>query len=90
MMAGAAGGALQTAQRIGGAIGTAVLAAIFYRELTGTGGDYAAAVSDSLLYASALMVLALLMALAELVRRRANRQFKVTPTVLPTSSQEQR
>ena len=33
-MAGAAGGALQTAQRIGAAIGTALLATVFYRVLT--------------------------------------------------------
>jgi len=69
-MAGAAGGALQTAQRIGGAIGTAVLATIFYQVLIGTGRDYAAAVSDALLVASGIMVLALLMAIAELIRRR--------------------
>jgi hypothetical protein len=51
-MAGAAGGALQTAQRIGSAIGTAVLATVFYRVLTGTGHDYPAAISDALLCAS--------------------------------------
>ncbi len=69
-MAGAAGGALQTAQRIGGAIGTAVLATIFYRELTRTGHSYPVAVSDALLFASVLMLLALLLAIAELARRR--------------------
>jgi EmrB/QacA subfamily drug resistance transporter len=69
-MAGAAGGALQTAQRIGAAIGTAVLATIFYRVLTGTGRDYAVAVSDALLVASGIMLLALLIAVAELIRRR--------------------
>ncbi|GAA1253469.1 MFS transporter [Pseudonocardia aurantiaca] len=69
-MAGAAGGALQTAQRIGSAIGTAVLAAVFYQVLSGTGFDYQAAASDALLFACAFMVLALLMAVAELVLRR--------------------
>jgi EmrB/QacA subfamily drug resistance transporter len=68
-MAGAAGGALQTAQRIGAAIGTAVLAAIFYQVLVRTGGDYPAAVYDALLCASGVMLLALLMAMAELARR---------------------
>jgi len=67
-MAGAAGGALQTAQRIGAAIGTAVLATIFYRVLTQS--DYATAVSDALLCASGLMLLALLIATADLVRHR--------------------
>ncbi|SNS90838.1 hypothetical protein [Actinoplanes regularis] len=72
-MAGAAGGALQTAQRIGGAIGAAALATIFYHVLLGTGHDYAAAVSDALLCACGLMVLAFLLALAELTRRHHGR-----------------
>jgi MFS family permease len=68
-MAGAAGGALQTAQRIGSAIGTAVLAAVFYQVLVRTGGDYPAAVSDALLCAVGVLLLALLMAVAGLVHR---------------------
>jgi len=68
-MAGAAGGALQTAQRIGSAIGSAVLATVFYHVLTATGGNYTEAVSDTLLFASWFMLLALLMAIAEVVRR---------------------
>jgi EmrB/QacA subfamily drug resistance transporter len=69
-MAGAAGGALQTAQRIGSAIGTAILATIFYQVLARTGRVYSAAVSDTLLCASGIMLLALLLAVVELVRRR--------------------
>jgi EmrB/QacA subfamily drug resistance transporter len=69
-MAGAAGGALQTAQRIGGAIGTAVLATIFYQVLAQSAHDYPTAVSDALLYASGLMLLALLIAIVDLVRHR--------------------
>jgi MFS family permease len=69
-MAGAAGGALQTAQRIGGAIGTAALATIYYHEVSTTGHAFAAAASSSLLCASGLMVLALLLAIVELARRR--------------------
>jgi EmrB/QacA subfamily drug resistance transporter len=69
-MAGAAGGAVQTAQRIGAAIGTATLATIFYHMLTSTGHDYSTAVSDTLLAASGFMLLALLMALTEVMRRR--------------------
>jgi MFS family permease len=72
-MAGAAAGALQTAQRIGGAIGTAVLAAVFYQVLVRTGRDYPAAVSDTLLCASAFMLLALLMAVGQLCRRHGRR-----------------
>jgi EmrB/QacA subfamily drug resistance transporter len=67
-MAGVAGGALQTAQRIGSAIGTATLAAIFYAVLANTGRDYTAAVSDTLLSASGVMLLALLLAVVDLVR----------------------
>jgi MFS family permease len=68
-MAGAAGGALQTAQRIGSAIGAAVLVTIFYQLLTRTARDYPAAVSDTLLCAAGLMLLTLLIAIAELVRQ---------------------
>jgi MFS family permease len=82
-MAGAAGGALQTAQRIGGAIGTAVLATIFYQVLIGSGRDYAAAVSDALLVASGIMVLALVMAIAELIRRRPHRRNQPPPLPRP-------
>jgi hypothetical protein len=70
-MAGAAGGALQTAQRVGAAIGTAVLATLFYAVLNGTRGDYHAAVSDVLLCATGFMLLALAMAIAEVLRRRS-------------------
>jgi EmrB/QacA subfamily drug resistance transporter len=81
-MAGAAGGALQTAQRVGSAIGTAVLATIFYQVLTRTGHDYSAAVSDTLLCASGIMLLALLLAVVELVRRRYH-GGRPTPTPPP-------
>ncbi len=84
-MAGAAGGALQTAQRIGSAIGTAVLATIFYQVLTSNGRDYSAAVSDALLCACGFMLLALLMAIAELVlvRRRPRGFEQSEPTWRP-------
>jgi Major Facilitator Superfamily len=81
-MAGVAAGALQTAQRIGSAIGTAALASIFYAVLARTGRDYPVAVSDTLLCASAIMLLALLLATTELVRRRA-RGVEPTPTSHP-------
>jgi EmrB/QacA subfamily drug resistance transporter len=77
-MAGAAGGALQTAQRIGSAIGTALLAAVFYRVLTG-GHAYPKAISDALLCACGLMLLALLLAIADLWHHRD----RPTPTPQP-------
>jgi hypothetical protein len=64
-MAGAAAGALQTAQRTGAAMGTAVLATVFYQELTRSGRNYPTTVYDALLCASGLMVLALVVAIAE-------------------------
>ena len=66
--AGAAGGALQTAQRIGAAIGAAVLVTVYYHLLTSRTHDYAAAVSDTLLCASGIMLAALAIAIADLVR----------------------
>jgi EmrB/QacA subfamily drug resistance transporter len=69
-MAGAAGGALQTAQRIGSAIGTALLATVYYHVLTGGGEDFAAAVSTALLCAAGLMLVALLITLGELAAER--------------------
>jgi MFS family permease len=68
-MGGAAGGAVQTAQRIGAAIGTATLATIYYHVLTHSGDDFSTAVSDTLLSASGFMLLALLMALTDATRR---------------------
>jgi hypothetical protein len=73
-MAGAAGGALQTAQRIGAAIGTALLVSVFYRVLTTSGHAYPEAVSDALLFACGLMGLALVLAVAELWHGRAHRR----------------
>jgi EmrB/QacA subfamily drug resistance transporter len=71
-MAGAAGGAVQTAQRIGAAIGTALLATVFYQILVRT-QDYATAVSDAVLCAAGLMLLAWSLALTDLVRHRRHR-----------------
>jgi EmrB/QacA subfamily drug resistance transporter len=72
-MAGAAGGAVQTAQRIGAAVGTATLATIFYQVLSGSGQDYPVAVSDTLLVAVGFFLLALLLALVDATRRRPAR-----------------
>jgi EmrB/QacA subfamily drug resistance transporter len=72
-MAGAAGGALQTAQRIGSAVGTAVLATVFYAVLRERGHDYPAAVSSALLCAAGFTLLALVLAVVELTRRRSLR-----------------
>jgi EmrB/QacA subfamily drug resistance transporter len=78
-MAGAAGGALQTAQRIGSAIGTALLATVYYRVLTGGGQDFAAAVSTALLCAAGLMLVALLITVGELAGEHRRRRPPVRP-----------
>jgi hypothetical protein len=81
-MAGAAGGALQTAQRVGGAIGTAALAGVFAMVLANNASDFSVAVSDTLLCAAGAMVLALVLAVTELVRGRAVSQPR-EPTPRP-------
>jgi EmrB/QacA subfamily drug resistance transporter len=68
-MAGAAGGALQTGQRIGSAVGTAGLASIFYRVFAGT-GSYHPAIAWALLAAIAFVLIALGVAIADQARNR--------------------
>jgi MFS family permease len=64
-MGGAAAGALQTGQRIGSAIGTAALAAVFYGVVS-QGGRYQNAIAAALLTATVFVCLALLVAVLEL------------------------
>ncbi|MFG3442215.1 hypothetical protein ACGF0J_33650 [Nonomuraea sp. NPDC047897] len=63
-MAGAAGGALQTGQRLGGAIGTAALPGLYYLVLASS-GDIADAVAVALGAAVAGVAVALAIAVAE-------------------------
>jgi multisubunit Na+/H+ antiporter MnhB subunit len=81
-MAGAAGGALQTAQRIGASVGVAVLATIYYQVLAG-GHDEATTASAALLCASGIMLLALLVALAETARPGPARVKEYAPVPRP-------
>ena len=64
-MAGSAGGALQTGQRIGGAIGTAALPGVFYAMLAMNGRDYPMAAAIAVAVAVASIVVALGVAVAE-------------------------
>jgi hypothetical protein len=68
-MAGAAGGAVQAAQRIGSAIGSAVLVSVFYSQLSRGGYAYQTAISNTLLCAAGVMLLALSLAITDLMRR---------------------
>jgi EmrB/QacA subfamily drug resistance transporter len=65
-MAGVAGGALQTGQRIGTAIGTAVLASVFHAVVVASGGRFPLALSVTMLCSIGLTLIALALAIAEL------------------------
>jgi EmrB/QacA subfamily drug resistance transporter len=65
-IAGVAGGVLQTGQRIGTAIGTAVLASVFHAVVTSSGGRYPVALSVAMLCSAGLTLIALGVAIAEL------------------------
>lgn len=71
-MAGSAGGALQTGQRIGGAVGTAALPGFFYAVLAASGRDFALAASVAVGVAAVAVTAALVVAIVEL--RTENRQ----------------
>jgi EmrB/QacA subfamily drug resistance transporter len=82
-MAGAAGGALQTVQRIGSAMGTALLVSVFYQVLAYSGQDARAAVFGALLSASGLMLAALGLAVWDLVRQGPARALRPAPVARP-------
>ena len=69
--AGAGGGMLQTAQRVGSAIGITVVLAQFFDQLMATRGDYTQAVSVALRTVIGLIGVSLLFGLVDLVRRRS-------------------
>src|SRR4051812_6578514 len=70
--AGSGGGMLQTAQRVGSAIGVAVILAQFFASLGSTHGDYGEALSISLRTTIGAVVVALVFAVADLLRRSSN------------------
>lgn len=74
-MAGVAGGALQTGQWIGTAIGTVVLASVFHAVLASDGG-YPSALTAAMLCAAGLTCSALLLSVIEL-RARQNRRLLI-------------
>ena len=76
--AGSGGGMLQTAQRVGSAIGVAVVLAQFFAALAGSRGDYADALSVSLRTTIGLVTVALLFAVIDLVRRRTSTERRPT------------
>jgi EmrB/QacA subfamily drug resistance transporter len=71
--AGSGGGMLQTAQRVGSAIGVAIVLAQFFDEVTSSHGqDYGRALSTSLRTTVGFVLVALAFALADMVRRRTS------------------
>ncbi|WP_281176390.1 MFS transporter [Pseudonocardia acaciae] len=75
-MAGAAGGALQTGGRIGAAIGTALLAGVYYGTLEATGRDQGVAVVAAMLVAILFVLVALVIAIVE--TRQADARARLT------------
>ncbi|WP_229814537.1 MFS transporter [Streptomyces thermoviolaceus] len=78
-MAGAAGGALQTGQRLGAAVGTAALPGLFYLVLAHTGRDYRAAVALAVGSSLVAMLAALAVALLDWRRDGRRRPLQQVP-----------
>lgn len=78
-MAGSAGGALQTGQRIGAAIGGAGLAGLFYSLLAGTGQNFPVAVGVAVGTAALAVIVSLVLAIREW---RALRPQEAAPDVV--------
>lgn len=80
-VAGVAGGALQTGQRIGIAIGTAVLAGVFRAVVASSHGDFAVALAIAVACAIAFIAVALVLAVFELRAQRARHPADQSQTV---------
>ncbi|MFC5142420.1 MFS transporter [Actinomycetospora rhizophila] len=76
---GTAAGVLQTGQRVGSAVGISAVGAVFFGQLTSTGGDWALAISRGLVGAVAFVVLALVLGLIDLLLGRRRRAPAGTP-----------
>jgi EmrB/QacA subfamily drug resistance transporter len=77
-MGGAAGGALQTGQRIGSAMGAAVLATAFRLTLQDVSGDYGAAIAVTFACSLLFMLVALALAVFDLRGRRRDRVVRTS------------
>ena len=85
-MAGAAGGALQTVQRLGSAFGTAALAAVFYGVVSGDGRHYVAGLAAALLTAAGFVLVALVLAVRELRASRRRKLPSTPPSTAPSTA----
>ncbi|HEY0453487.1 MFS transporter [Actinophytocola sp.] len=86
-MSGVASGVLQTGQRVGTAIGTAALAAIFYAAVGATGGRYTVGLAAALFGAVVLVLTALVLAIVDFRVNRGNDELENFPAHSMTSSQ---
>jgi EmrB/QacA subfamily drug resistance transporter len=66
---GAAGGLIQVGQRIGAAVGIAAVGSVFYAQLTASHGNYNHALQHGLLIAVLFLVVALVVAVGDLLLR---------------------
>ncbi|MCH5671156.1 MFS transporter [Streptomyces gilvus] len=80
-MAGAAGGALQTGQRLGGAIGTAALPGVFYLVLGAAHHDYRTAVATSVGLGVLPVITGLSLAVHDWRRHRRGKREPCPPEV---------
>lgn len=79
---GSAGGVLQVGQRIGAAIGIAAVGSVFYAQLAASHGDYPSAVQHGMYVAIAFLVLALAVAVVDvMVNRRVLAADRATALV---------
>ncbi|TKG71444.1 MFS transporter [Prauserella endophytica] len=80
-MAGVAGGALQTGQRLGTALGVAVLGSVFHTGITGAGENYPAALGYAMACSVAFTAAALLLAIVDARRHPHRRLSEKAPSV---------
>ena len=84
-MGGTAGGVLQTTQRIGAAVGIAIISSVFFATLADDGGPgalahgYGPALNVGLRFTLGLFAIALALALADAVRRARHRRTAAAP-----------
>jgi predicted MFS family arabinose efflux permease len=85
--AGSGGGVLQTAQRIGSAVGIAAVGSLMFSRLVATRGDWTAAISAALWLAVGIVGLSLLLALADLRHSaRSTGEEQAAPASPPPSA----
>ncbi|WP_031466207.1 MFS transporter [Sciscionella sediminilitoris] len=78
---GTAAGVLQTGQRIGSAVGTAIGGSLFFSQLSASHGDFHDSAAHGLFGSAGLVILALLVGVADIVLSRRRRRRRTTARV---------